>query len=85
MYSRALDCIIKMQQLHVQGWCTMYTELYIVTLNSQVFHDAACKKEILSLDVYCDHVDNGCSWIGPLKELEVTSRYVYNAFIYRTG
>ena len=26
MYSRALDCIIKMQQLHVQGWCTMYTE-----------------------------------------------------------
>eukprot|EP00731_Ephydatia_muelleri_P015032 Em0008g752a len=39
-----------------------------------VFPDNACKREILSLDVYCDASKNGCPWIGPLKELDSHSQ-----------
>ncbi|KAL5491326.1 hypothetical protein EMCRGX_G016596 [Ephydatia muelleri] len=39
-----------------------------------VFPDNACKREILSLDVYCDASKNGCPWFGPLKELDSHSQ-----------
>ena len=35
-----------------------------------------CKREILSLDVYCDASKNGCPWIGPLKELDVSLKHM---------
>eukprot|EP00731_Ephydatia_muelleri_P015024 Em0008g744a len=37
---------------------------------AEVFPDNACKREILSLDVYCEASKYGCPWIGPLKELD---------------
>ena len=36
-----------------------------------VFPDNACRREILKLEVYCNSVDEGCHWIGKLKDLEV--------------
>ncbi|MCG8622787.1 MAG: hypothetical protein MJE68_12425 [Proteobacteria bacterium] len=36
-----------------------------------VFPDNARRREILELEVYCISVDDGCHWIGKLKDLEV--------------
>ena len=42
--------------------------------NMQIFPDYACRHEILNLDVYCMHSGSGsgCSWIGKLKDIEVS-------------
>ena len=37
----------------------------------QVFIDNAIKREILSLTVKCDLYNDGCSWIGELRDLQV--------------
>lgn len=36
-----------------------------------IFPDNACRKEILNLDVYCNYVAGGCTWMGQLKDLDV--------------
>jgi len=33
-----------------------------------IFPDNACRREILYLEVYCDYMTGGCSWIGALKD-----------------
>lgn len=38
----------------------------------QTFPDNACRREILNLDVYCTNAANGCSWVGKLKQLDVS-------------
>ena len=39
----------------------------------QIFPDNACRREILHLEVYCEYMVNGCSWIGALRDLDVST------------
>ena len=37
-----------------------------------IFPDNACRREILNLEVSCNFMNGGCSWIGHLKSLDVS-------------
>ncbi len=41
----------------------------------QIFPDNACRREILSLEVYCNYMSGGCTWTGPLRMLDVNIVY----------
>eukprot|EP00117_Sycon_ciliatum_P044375 scpid79394/ scgid32025/ TNF receptor-associated factor 5 len=36
----------------------------------ETFPDNHCKREVLSLEVYCDSCSHGCEWRGPLRDLK---------------
>lgn len=36
-----------------------------------IFPDNACRREILNLEVGCNFVAGGCTWVGRLKDVEV--------------
>ena len=41
-------------------------------LQKGIFLDNACRREILNLEVSCNFMSSGCSWIGHLKSLDVS-------------
>lgn len=58
----------------LRGFGVLLHHVYVYTQRHslvQVFPDNACRREILSLEAYCTFMTSGCTWTGPLKELEV--------------
>ena len=38
--------------------------------SNQVYPDNACKRDVLNLQVKCDQLEAGCTWIGDLRQLQ---------------
>lgn len=41
---------------------------------SKIYPNNALKRQILSLDIYCDQKEKGCKWSGELRDLETHKR-----------
>ena len=70
-------CKIAISTEQVRGFyisCACFLTNYMyVHLCQKVFPDNACRREILSLEVYCDASTNGCPWTGALRLIEVSA------------